>query len=120
MKVELPTKDQLLRAIKYGALISIPGLALTAWLVHKDPVRTEAERYLRQSPEIAEVVGTVNSDSLTKATYVQSGIEYSGVRTPAYNLYRYKVSGTKRSAVATIRVEEPGTKNEVFSIAIER
>lgn len=120
MRLELPTKKQLIGFFKYGILVSIPVLVVAAWFVYKDLVRLSAEQYLLKSQNIAEAVGTVNSVSLAKATYVQAAISYSGVHTPAYNLYRYKVSGTKATGIATVRVEEPGTSNEVFSVSFEQ
>ena len=120
MRIELPSKKQLIGVFKYGALIAIPMLTIGAWLVYKDPVRLDAEQYLMQSKNVIEVVGTIQAVSLAKATYVQAAISYSGVRTPAYNLYRYKVSGAKDTVVATVRVEEPGTTNETYSVSVER
>ena len=120
MRIELPTKKQLIGVFKYGTLLAMPMLAISAWLVHKDPVRLDAEQYLMQSKNLTEVVGTVKAVSLAKATYVQAATSYSGDRTAPYNLYRYKVRGSKDTVVATVRVEEPGTMNETYAVSYER
>lgn len=119
MRIELPTIKQLISVLKYGTLMAIPMLGIGAWLVYKDPVRLNVEQYLMQNKNVIEVVGAVKAVSLAKVTYVQEATSYSGVRTPAYNLYRYKVNGQKDTVIATVRVVEPRTTNETYSVSVE-
>jgi hypothetical protein len=119
MELKIPNRKQFLRFLKFSALLSIPGVAYFAWVVHKDPIRVSAEQYLAHSQKVVEAVGAVSAYSLDKVTYVQSGISHSGVHSNAYNIYRYSVKGAKANGTATVRVEKPGTPTEVWSISIE-
>jgi hypothetical protein len=115
MKLELPTGKQFIRFSKYSLFAALPFLVLGWWLVKTDPVLEEVEGYLVNNAEITGKVGSVTNLKLLKATYVNGAVNYDGIATPGYSLYRFKITGTSGKTSATVKVE----KSEVAEMVVK-
>ena len=112
----LPTNKQAIIFIKYSFILGL-SVALLFWLViKKDPLVAESEEYIISNQEVIKLIGKANNSNLLKVTYVDDAIDYDNNFTSGYNLYRYKVKGTKGSVSATVRADKTNNTEYVFSI----
>ena len=117
MKLELPTKEQLLNYTKWSLYLSVPILVVVMFLIRQDPNIELTKEFISSHNAVVKKVGNVNSISLYRATYVDDAIDYDNNLTQGYNLYSYKIKGAKGTLLATVQADksEKGIKN-VFSI----
>ena len=117
MKLELPTKKQLLNHTKWSLYLSVPIVVVVLFLIRQDPNIELAKEFLSSNNAVVKQVGNVSNISLYSATYVDDAIDYDNNLTQGYNLYDYKIRGTKGTLLATVQADksEKGIKN-VFSI----
>ena len=106
MKLETPSKHQLISYTKKTIVFTIVLFVLVFWILKQDQNIEKIKVFLSSNNKISKKIGNIKNTSLIKVTYVQDGILLDGTHTNGYNSYLFKVFGVNGDFLVVVRADK--------------
>lgn len=117
MKIELPSKQARLLALKFTAYFIVPVLAVAWWVTLQDPNLGKIEAYLSKSPEVMAKLGKLEEVSLYKKVYIQDAVAFDGSKTLGVTLYSFNAKGNDLAARIKVKASQSESgERSIFNI----